>query len=224
MHVALAGYADLPLAGFLTLTVLSAFAWRRSREPGDGLLALFFLAALPLIKVPGRIWAAILLPGLVVALFPRHGLKLVGAGIAIALVGLLVLAQTHPVVLNYTLHFEFAPAWGALADSFFLLGNWHLLWYAAIAVAAVGFREVVSPRLAPLSVIVAIGALFLLVVFTFTNARDWVTDQTTVNRATLHLAPVVLFWALAVARAWYVHRAAREVAMADTVTEPETAT
>jgi len=29
-------------------------------------------------------------------------------------------------------------------------------------------------------------------VFAFTNARDWVTDQTTINRATLHLAPLVV--------------------------------
>jgi hypothetical protein len=44
--------------------------------------------------------------------------------------------------------------------------------------------------------------LFLVVTFAFTNARDWVTDQTTINRALLHLAPLALVWAIVVVHAW----------------------
>jgi hypothetical protein len=54
----------------------------------------------------------------------------------------------------------------------------------------------------PLSTIVAAGLLFLFIVFAFTNARAWVTDQTTVNRAMLHLAPLLSIWALIVFHAW----------------------
>jgi hypothetical protein len=35
------------------------------------------------------------------------------------------------------------------------------------------------------------GILFLFFVFAFTNASAFIADQTTVNRATLHLAPLV---------------------------------
>ena len=87
-------------------------------------------------------------------------------------------------------------------ESLFLLGNWHLLWYAAVAMAVVGWREIVGPKIAPLSVMIAAGLLFLFVVFAFTNARVWVTDQTTVNRATLHLAPLLSIWVLIVFEAW----------------------
>ncbi|HEY4139104.1 MAG TPA: hypothetical protein VGN65_11655, partial [Casimicrobiaceae bacterium] len=83
-----------------------------------------------------------------------------------------------------------------------LLGNWHLLWYGALIIAIVRWREVLSARLATLSVTIATGLLFLFVVFAFTNARAWVTDQTTVNRATLHLALLLSIWALLVFDAW----------------------
>jgi hypothetical protein len=49
--------------------------------------------------------------------------------------------------------------------------------------------------------LVAAGVLFLFFVFAFTNARAWVDTQTTVNRAILHLAPLVVVWAMLVFRA-----------------------
>jgi hypothetical protein len=53
-----------------------------------------------------------------------------------------------------------------------------------------------------LTVVVAGGVLFIGFVLSFTNARDWVADQSTVNRATLHVAPLVAIWMLVVFRAW----------------------
>jgi hypothetical protein len=50
--------------------------------------------------------------------------------------------------------------------------------------------------------LVATGVLFLFFVFAFTNARAWVESQTTVNRALLHLAPLLAVWAMLVFRAW----------------------
>jgi hypothetical protein len=40
------------------------------------------------------------------------------------------------------------------------------------------------------------------VAFSFTNARNWVTDQTTINRAVLHIAPLALIWTIVVVHAW----------------------
>jgi hypothetical protein len=115
---------------------------------------------------------------------------------------LAVLAQTDPVVLGYRLHLDFAPAWRSLVDSLFLLGKWHLLWYAVIAATIVGWQVLRSPAFAPLSATVASGLLFLVVAFAFTNARNWVTDQTTINRAVLHIAPLALGFTIVVVHAW----------------------
>ena len=44
--------------------------------------------------------------------------------------------------------------------------------------------------------------IFLSFVLLFTNARIWLSDQSTVNRASLHLAPLVCIWMLVMFRAW----------------------
>jgi hypothetical protein len=142
---------------------------------------------------------------------PRHGVRVVLCGFA-AVIGLLVvLARFKLALFNYPLNLNYQPAWGDLAESYFLLGNWHLLWYGAIAMALLAWRELLEPGLAPLTAIVAGGLLFLFVVFGFTTASLYITDQTTVNRATLHVAPlivvfVVLAWE-AFARRWVADRA-----------------
>ena len=81
-HVALAGYADLPLAIYFCIGVLATLRWIRSREPADAALALLLVAACPLLKIPGRIWALLVAPALVVGLLPRLGPRIVGAGYA----------------------------------------------------------------------------------------------------------------------------------------------
>ena len=111
--------------------------------------------------------------------------------------------------------------WGGLARAYFAFANWHLLFYAALAVAALGWRQLLSRELAPLTLVVAAGFAFLLFGFAFTNARVWVEDQSTVNRATLHLAPLIAVWMLMTFRAWARTQAAvapSEVSSAATAT------
>jgi len=208
VHVALAGYADLPMAAYYTGAALAFLRWTQTRSLRDAVVALFLAVACTQIKVPGLAWALTLLPGVIVAVLPRRGPRYVLIGFVVALFLLAVLAQTSPVILNYRLHLDFDPAWRALAETHFLLANWHLLWYAAIAAALLAWRELASPSLAPLTAIAATGALFLVVVFSFTNARLWVTEQTTINRATLHVAPLAAVFTVLAFRAFAARFAA----------------
>jgi len=210
VHVALAGYADLPLAAYFTLGTLAALRYLRTRATGDAIIALVLLAALPTIKKPGLVWALTVVPGLLVAFVPRYAMRILGIGFVLSVLALLYLAQSSPVILGYRLHLDFAPAWSALFESYFLLGNWHLLWYAFVTAVLLARRDVFSAALAPFSAIVASGLFFLFIVFGFTNARAWVADLTTVNRATLHLAPLVAVWTLVVLRHWARALAARQ--------------
>jgi len=208
VHVALAGYADLPMAAYFALAALALWRWSLRRALDDAVLAGVLAIACTTIKTPGIVWALCLVPGVVLATMPRHAARIIAFGLFAALMTLAVLAQTSPVILGYRLHLDFAPAWQALADSLFLLGNWHLLWYVAIVVAIAAWRDVRSPVLAPLAAVLAAGLVFLLVAFSFTNARNWVTEQTTVNRAVLHIAPLVLVFALLAVHAWFARRRA----------------
>ncbi|MEO6928799.1 MAG: hypothetical protein ABI190_06490, partial [Casimicrobiaceae bacterium] len=202
VHVALAGYADLPMAAYFTLAALALLRALQTRDRGDIAVAIVFAIACPMIKTPGIVWLLTLAIPPVIVLAPRHGTRVVLAGYVIALVALLVLAQTSAVVLGYRLHLDFAPPWSALFDSLFMLGTWNILWYGVLAAALIGARQWLLPSVAPLTMLVGAGLLFLFFVFAFTNARGWVESQTTVNRAVLHLAPLLVVWAMVVFRAW----------------------
>jgi hypothetical protein len=209
VHVALAGYADLPMAAYYATAALALWRWTLWRRVGDAMLALLLAVACVTIKTPGIVWALTLVPAAIVALWPKRGLRVVGVGVAATLFALLVLARTHPVVLGYRLHLDFEPSWAGLVESFFLLGNWHLLWYAAIAIAILAWRDLRSPRLLPLGVTIGVGFVFLAVVFAFTNARNWVAGQTTINRAVLHVAPLTAVWIVLLASQWLDRSRAR---------------
>ena len=187
-HVGRAGHAGVP-----TLD---------TRGTGDALLALLLAIACPFIKTPGVVWLSTLVPAIFVALVPRHGITVVAAGFALGIAGLAILAQTSPLILSYQLYPDFAPAWGALLESFFMLGNWNLLWYGVIAATILAGPRLASAPLAPFATIIVGGVSFLFVVFGFTNAREWVETQTTIDRAVLHLAPLAAVWMLVAFRAW----------------------
>ena len=97
VHVALAGYADLPLAAYVTLAMLAGWRWARLRRTEDLLLLLLCLVALPTIKNPGKAWLVLLLPGIAVAAWPRWGLRAAGLIACAGALALLILAQTNPV-------------------------------------------------------------------------------------------------------------------------------
>jgi hypothetical protein len=205
VHVALAGYADLPMAAYYTAAALAVLRWTRLRGPRRATLAIVLAAACTQIKVPGIVWALTLVPGSVVALLPRHGLKLTVIGAGAALFALAVLAQTHPIIFNYQLHLDFAPPWNAIAETHFLLANWNLLWYGALAAAFLAWRRLASDQLAPMTAIVAADTLFLFVVFSFAGPRAWMTEQTTINRATLHAAPIACLFVVLAYQAFAAH-------------------
>ena len=213
VHVALAGYADLPMAAYLTLGSLAALRSVDTRRPADIALAAILLVACVMVKNPGKVWLVVLLSGLVVATLPRRGLQIVGIAFAAAALAITVLARTGVKLLGYQLLPKFMMPWGALFDAYFSYGNWHLLWYFALATAVLGWRQLLSREVAPFTCVVTAGLMFLFVGFAFTNAFLWVEDQSTVNRATLHLAPLIVVWMLVTLRAWYVSRTAAAPAL-----------
>jgi hypothetical protein len=201
-HVALAGYADLAMSAYFTLTALALVRLLGSRERFDLALVLVLGIACVTIKNPGKLWLVMLVPALVAGLLPRRGLAVAGAMFAVAAAVALVLARTGLTVLGYRLKLDFDMPWSGLTEAYFAFANWHLLFYGAIAIALLAWRRLLSPALAPYTLIVAAGLAFLMFGFAFTNARLWVEDQSTVNRATLHLAPLIVVWMMLAFRAW----------------------
>ena len=201
-QVALAGYADLFLAAFVTLAMLALLRWNASRARDDAILAAIFACALPLVKSTGLIWMIAMIPALVVALAPARGPRIVAVLFAAAILALLLLARTHPTLAGIPLHLEYVPAWGSLGASLFLLDNWHLLWYAALATLTLGWRQALASPLAPLTLMIAAGVMFTLVVAVFPAVRGRLDDAMSVNRTVLVFAPLVCAWIALTIAAW----------------------
>lgn len=208
VHVALAGYADLPLAACYAAAALALMRWSRERGFRNAALVVVLAVACTQLKNPGWFWAATLVPGAVVVLLPRHGLRLSLIAFAIVAFALAALARMKLSMFNYRLDLDFDPPWRDLFQSYFLLGNWNLLWFGAVAAALLAHKALFARALVPMTVTVIGGLLFLFFVFGFTNASAFIADQTTVNRATLHLAPLIVCYMTLAFRA-FAQRAAQ---------------
>ena len=211
-HVALAGYADLAMSAYFTITGLALLRFLHSRSRFDLALLLVMALACVTIKNPGKLWLAMLAPALVAGLVPRYGLRIAGAMFALAALLALVLTRVGITFLGYRLQLEFDMPWSGLTEAYFTFANWHLLFYGVVAMALLTGRRALAQPLMPLTLIVAAGFAFLMFGFAFTNARQWVEDQSTVNRATLHLAPLIVVWMILAFRAWADDRAKAAVA------------
>jgi hypothetical protein len=199
VHVALAGYADLMLAAMYALAALVLYGWTLHRDSRNAGIALLLALACPLVQPLGLVWALTLLPAVIVALLPRRGIKLVAASFGVAALTILALGQSQKTILGYRLHLDFQRPWQSLIDSYLLLANWHLLWYCVIALALLGAPRLVRGPLAPLAMIVASGLAFVFFVAAYPDAVARTIGFTTINRATLQLAPLlvcagVLLW------------------------------
>ncbi|MEP7184147.1 MAG: hypothetical protein ABI886_18370, partial [Betaproteobacteria bacterium] len=149
-HVALAGYGDLPLAAYYTAAVLAFLRWHVTRDRSEAVLAAILALACTQIRDPGLGWALTLVPGIVVALAPARGMRIVGVAAAVVLLALAALTRTSPVAFGHPLHLAFTADWAGLGESAFLLGSWNLLWFGAIGAALVAGRALIAPALAPL--------------------------------------------------------------------------
>jgi hypothetical protein len=208
VHVALAGYADLPLAAYYTTAVLAFLLWADTRATGSLVAAALFALACPLIKATGLWWALTLLPAFAVVALPRIGIKVAAGAFGVLLFALAVLAQTNIVVAGRSLHLDFMPEWTGLGDSFFIVGTWNLLWYAALGAALLAWRRVLEAALLPLATIIAFGMLLLFVTFAFPGLRAYAADLPTLSRAALHLAPALVVFVALAFRAFAAHWAA----------------
>jgi glucan phosphoethanolaminetransferase (alkaline phosphatase superfamily) len=194
VHVALPGYADLPLAVFIGLASFAFWRWSMERRSGQLVLALLLAASSPMIKTPGWIWLGLLVPALLPVVWGVRGWKaLLGLG-AVGATALFLMAHYHPRLLGYELHTNFHPVGQALLETTLVFSNWHLLWLGAPLLVLVSWRDLAKPPVAALTAYLGGGLAFLLVVFFFSNAALWVADFSTVNRALLHLAPTLVFY------------------------------
>jgi hypothetical protein len=206
VHAALAGYADLPLAVTFGLAAIAFFVWVATHDRRQLALALLFAALTPLYKIPGAIWSLTMVPALLVALYDRaSGRKALRWGMAIVIVGLLAGGYVYAKQRNFAMtlyqaHFSPNPTSGIVLENYLVLDNYHLVWYLLAVALLLWWRAAIAKAMLPATVLIASGLVFLAVSFFFTNSVEWWGDYGTLNRATLHFVPALVFYLFLISR------------------------
>jgi hypothetical protein len=200
IHVALAGYADMFLAIAYAMAAMALWQWTIGRRWHDAGLALVMAIICALLKLEGILWVMTLVPGVMIGVNRRLGM-VATVVVAAAAVLYLAFAPSELRILGYTLRTHFDDVSRPLFQHLFVMDNWHLLWYAAIAVVMVNGRLVAGTLLAPMSGTILAAAAFIVVVFFFSNASGGVRDETLTNRLLLHVVPALVFYLAAILHA-----------------------
>jgi hypothetical protein len=207
-HAALAGYADLWLAAAFGMAVLSWLRWVRRRELGQLVLASVFALCMPLIKLEGAVWLLLFSTIVLLGLLPRRSRWIVAAVlIALVLIGVSLGGFLFPMLgLGWVrvtwgqlvipalgaLDLHWRPVGSAMLSGLLTLPNWHLLWYLVPVVLVLRWRVIAQDRAArSIAALLSYCALFLFVLFFFTDASAWAENYTSANRLILHVVPGV---------------------------------
>jgi hypothetical protein len=193
IHVALAGTADLFVAIAYGMAAIALWQWVYSRQWFDMGLAIVMAIICASLKLEGIFWVLTLAFGGMVALNRRLGLAIAGLAAAASLL-YLAFGPSELRIFSYTLHTRFVDVSLPVYEHLFFMDNWHLLWYAVVAVLVTNWRLLLSKSLAPMSVTMLAAAGFIIVVFFFSNASGGVDDETLTNRLLLHVVPALVFY------------------------------
>lgn len=193
-HIALAGYADLFMGAFYGLAAMAFLHWSRTRDFWQGAMALLFALGGILIKQPGIVWALTFLPALWVVFMPRAGLPGVAMLAAAGGAALFALEGRGFDLFGYHVNLHFAVNWEPFWRNLLVLDNWHLLWYLAAVVLVWSLPKLWAPPFRAMTTLLFAAVAFIAVTFFFTQAQAWADNYVTINRALLHLVPMLLFY------------------------------
>jgi hypothetical protein len=193
VHVVLAGMVDIFVAAVYGLAAMSFWQWVLARQRQDALLALAMVIVCAALKREGALWALTFAPALVVAVRHRTGLAL-AALLGIAAVGYALFGPAELRFMGYVVRAQFEHVMLPIYQHLFLMDNWHLLWYAAIAVIAFNWRLLLQANFAAVTVTMLAALGFVSVVFFYSSAASAVVDESLLNRFLLHLAPALAFF------------------------------
>lgn len=213
VHTALAGYADLWLASFYAMAGMAFLNWSRTRNPIQVFLCIIFAVACTQTKVPGVIWVITLIPGALLVLLPK---RLGYSFIILTIAGIITFLYVGGLSLHIpnigevtvipeqikipglkTMTIAYHPIWWTFVANGLNWDNWHLLGWLLLLTTPLllhfSFRSYMNLAA---SIPILLGVLFLYVIFFYTKYHLEAIHNTTINRALLHLMPLLCFYML----------------------------
>ena len=207
-HLALAGQADIWMAGFTGLGFIALLRGCIQEERYQLLLGLAMTAMGMAVKAEGAVWFLAALLAVSLSIWPRR----TGIGLAVVagvIVAALLFGLTHlelPLlgeigVENGRLHLPFLGSytlqsfalWDDYAENFFRNGTWHLLW-TFLLLFAIALCFLPAGRLrSSLASFIAVVLAAQLLIFMGTEQGQWAEDWTAINRLPLQFSPLLVF-------------------------------
>lgn len=208
-HLMIQGYADIWLAMYVLLIMLTLMDYKETGHRGTGIALLCYLAMLPMLKLEGWVWLSlfILAYALVRLWQSKHKKWIVPSTFLFALLilsgfinfklpfGDLVINSQRIAIFNLIdTPIQFFNITDQLMTSFFWQNNWSFLWLGLPFLIVTFFtqRQDQANQVAQVFFIAAL--LCFLFLFYFTEASEWALDLTAINRLVLQLTPCYMFF------------------------------
>jgi hypothetical protein len=211
VHAVLAGYADIWVAAAFCLAVCALYQWQSVRRWEYAVLWCLMAVLCAALKNPGAILALIVLffgirlwlnlnLVLEIALWVTVGVLAMwalrsGFNLQVPLLGHVVL-KNGIIDIGKFGKFElvYHPVGSAFTKSFFVMINWHLLWYLLPPCVCYGVLRTVAQRRSVPEILPVVAALaFVIVVFVFTGYHIAASNFVTLNRVLLYPVPALIF-------------------------------
>jgi hypothetical protein len=218
-HLALAGYADIWMAGFAGLGFMALVRGAAEGLRSQTILGFLMVALAMLVKNEGVVWflAALLmqvllsfrwrtnmLAGMVLAAVVLAGYLLDVTHVEIPLAGTLGVVNDRleiPFVGSFAL--EVHDVWQVYWTNFFTMGSWNFLWVLVafgLLLAVISGKSLASPVRRAGAIFVVMFLATQLFIFGFTDQGVWADTYTAINRLPLHFVPALIYTAVAMVR------------------------
>lgn len=224
-HLALAGYADIWMAGFAGLGFVAVMRGLASENGAAStlqtLLGLLMILFSAWIKNEGAVWllgaaamiilatcrarvTVLTIAGAVVVVLLAHALGI--SQLDLPFIGRLGVVDGRLVIpFIGSFRLEMHDVFGVYWDNFFRMGSWNLLWLAVAGSLLTGFMYLKrSPGHRARRTALSLILVFLAVqwfIFGFTDQGLWAAKYTAINRLPIHFVPALLFAVLMIANA-----------------------
>jgi hypothetical protein len=201
LHIGLAGAPQWIAATGVGLAGCAMLCWLD--VGGRAWLWLVGIGALLAVSTLASTWPWFVLFAAAAAItrIPRYARKIAIGLPLLVLFGLLAWQQTPINLGGSPLQLQVVSGWSETIESLFLLGNWHLLYGAAILVAIGGWRTIVSERWFARTWLIAMGIGVLFVWGVTSVPGIWFGGLRDFSYAALQFAPMLVMWMALVARA-----------------------
>ena len=200
-HAALGGTSALLVATYYAGAVTLAWRATSTRARGDVAIALAMIAGMALAGGPvAAVWVATLVPLALARVSHAVLPKAIAALIVAAAIGVVAVAQNR-LFAPAGLQDVPVPGLAALFQHAFLLGNWHLLGYAAVACALLCAPTWRDTRWLPLTGVAALGVVAAVALCTTPAGYRLLGATGVIGQASLVFAPVLGLWTALVAHA-----------------------